>query len=155
MRISSASADILGEWGKKPCAVRRRNAINKKMAGFTLIEVMISVMLVVVAIGGLWSAFLSGMMLVEQGRNTTHAAADARTLFEEMRRRSDTSLGAITGLNWTAWAQGAGLTGLPGESILVIFTNPASNPVQATATVSWTEKNRNRSASFTGLVTVR
>ncbi len=116
---------------------------------------MISIMLVVVAIGGLWSAFLSGMLLVEQGRNMTRAAADARTLFEEMRRRSDTSLAAITGWNWTTWAQGAGLTALPGESILVTFTNPASNPVQANATVSWTEKNRNRSASFTGLVTVR
>ena len=123
--------------------------------GFTLIEVMISVLLVVVAIGGLWSAFLSGMLLVEGGRNMTRAATDARTLFEEMRRRSSASLSAITTWNWTAWAQGAGLTTLPGESILVTFTNAADNPVQANATVSWTEKNRNRSAVFRGLVTVR
>ena len=127
----------------------------RDVKGFTLIEVMISVLLVVVAIGGLWSAFLSGMLLVEGGRNMTRAAADARTLFEEMRRRSTGDLSAITTWDWTAWAQGAGLTTLPGESILVTFTNVASDPVQANARVSWTEKNRNRSATFTGLMTVR
>ncbi len=132
-----------------------RDSSRRRGKGFTLIEAVISILLVVVAIGGLWSAFLSGMFLVEEGRNATQAATDARTVFEEMRRRSASGLSAITSLDWTGWAQGAGLTALPGESIAVTFANPASDPVQATATVSWTEKSRSRSAIFKGLVTVR
>lgn len=123
--------------------------------GFTLIEVVVSTLVLAVGVVALVSAFLSGLLLVESGRNMAVAAADARTVFEEMRLASAGGLGPVAARDWAAWSRGAGLTTLTNEAVTVRFQNPAADPLQATVVVSWDERNRNRSASFTGLVTRR
>lgn len=123
--------------------------------GFTLIEVVVSTLIVVVGIVALLGAFLSGLILVESGRNMAVASADARAVFEEMRRLSAGGIGPVTARNWSTWSQGAGLTALQNEAVAVRFRNPAVDPVEATVTVSWSEKNRNRSSAFTGFLTRR
>ncbi len=123
--------------------------------GFTLIEVVMSTLIVAVGVVALLSAFLSGLLLIESGRNMAVAAADARTVFEEMRQLSAGGLGPVTARNWGTWSRGAGLTALPNEAITVQFQNPTADPVEATVTVSWSERTRSRSSRFTGLVTRR
>lgn len=128
---------------------------RRRAGGFTLIEVVISTLVLAVGVVALLSAFLSGLLLVESGRNMATAAADARTVFEEMRQTSAGGLAPVAARNWGTWSRGAGLTGLTNEAIAVQFQNPAADPLETTVTVTWTERNRNRSARFTGLVTRR
>ncbi|GEM_PF-1524371 len=123
--------------------------------GFTLIEVVVSTLIVAVGIVALLGAFLSGLILVESGRGTAVASADARAVFEEMRRLSAGGIGPVTARDWAAWSRGAGLTTLQNEAVSVRFRNPAVDPVEATVTVSWSERNRNRSSLFTSFVTRR
>lgn len=130
---------------------RRKN----RPSGFTLIELVVSTLIVAVGIVALMGTFLSGLGLVESGRNMAVAAADARTVFEEMRRLSGSGLPSVTGRNWAAWSAGAQLTSLPNETVAVGFQNPAADPLRATVTVNWSERNRARSSSFTSLVTRR
>jgi Tfp pilus assembly protein PilV len=126
-----------------------------RRVGFTLMEVVIGTFLIAVGLVALMSAFLSGLLLVESGRNQTSANADARAIFEEMRRLSASGLAGVTTRNWSTWSASAGLTTLPSETVSVSFRNPNADPLEATVTVNWTEKTRNRSARFTGLVTRR
>lgn len=118
-------------------------------------EVVVSTLIVAVAIVALLGTFLSGLILVESSRNMAVASADARAVLEEMRRLSAGGMGAVTARNWATWSRGAGLTTLENEAIAVGFRNPALDPVEATVTVNWSERNRNRSSVFTGFVTRR
>lgn len=123
--------------------------------GFTLVEVMVATVIVAVGIVALLSAFLSGLLLVESSRNMTAAGADSRSVFEEMRRLAQADLSQVTARDWAGWSRQAGLSSLTNETIGVRFRNPAADPLEATVTVSWSEKNRNRSSSFTTLITRR
>ena len=123
--------------------------------GFTLVEVVVSTLIVAVGIVALLGTFLSGLILVESGRGMAVASADARAVFEEMRRLSAGGVGPVTARNWSVWSQQAGLTTLQNETVGVRFRNPAADPVEATVTVNWLEKNRNRSSAFTGFLTRR
>ncbi len=127
----------------------------RETKGFTLIEVVVSTFVLAVGILSLLGTFLSGLILVESSRNRSVAAADARAVFEEMRRLSGTSLAQVTAQNWSTWGRNAGLTALPNEQITVAFRNPAADPVEATVTVRWQERNRDQARAFTGLVTRR
>lgn len=123
--------------------------------GFTLMEVVITTLILAVGLTALMAGFLSGLVLVESGRNMATAGADARAVLEEMRRLSGGGLAPVAATNWSTWARGSGLTTLQNESVLVRFRNPNADPLEATVTVSWVEGTRNRSATFTGLVTKR
>lgn len=123
--------------------------------GFTLAEVVVSTLLVSVAIVALLSAFFSGLLLIESSRNMATAASDGKAVFEEIRRLSSGGLSSVLNANWPAWVQTAGLTSLPNERIQVSYRNRLADPLEATVTVNWRERNRPRSASFVGLVTKR
>ncbi len=151
----------------RPSFLRGGTFMGRK--GFTLTEVVVSTVIVAVGLVGLLSAFLSGLLLIESSRSTAVAAADARTVFEEMRRLSSTSLLEITrpATPWTTWALQQGLTSLPNERITEAFWVPKTNRrqainranppglVEAELTVSWSERGRSRTARFTSLITKR
>ena len=128
---------------------------QKGKRGFTLIEVVIGSLFLTVGIVGVMAAFLSGLMLVESSRNMTEASAHARTVLEELRRESTRGLAAVVQRDWTSWTVNEGVPTLPGEQITVTFRNPASDPVEATVTVGWSERRRNRTTSFTSFLTRR
>lgn len=128
---------------------------RKRRCGFTLMEVVIATFIVAVGVVALVSAFLSGLILIESSRGMAQAASDARSVFEEMRRLSAGGTQPIITRDWTSWSRSSGLTGLSSESVTVSFRNPADDPLEAKVTVNWSERNRNRSTSFTALITKR
>lgn len=131
------------------------NRANGKK-GFTLIEVMMAAAIVAIGTVALLSAFLSGMILIESSRNKAVAAADARTVLEEMRRISRSGLAWVTATNWTTWARSNGLTTLPQEQITVQYRNPLYDLLEVGLTVSWVEhNNRGRSVILNNYLTER
>lgn len=139
----------------------------KKKSGFTLVELMVSTFILAVGMVALLGTFLSGLILVETGRSRVVAAADARAVFEEMRRVSSGGMVAVTNPTtpWPAWARGQGLTTLDTEGIATEFWVPGTtqwvdlrNPpavVQVVVIVSWGERGRKRSARFMQVMTKR
>lgn len=123
--------------------------------GFTLVEISVAALLMAVALVAFVAALTSGLLLAESSRNKTQATSDARAVFEEMRRVAVGGLQEVTNTGWTEWAEGQGLNTLPNEAITVAFDDVQENPVQATVNVSWEEKSRPKSASFTALMTWR
>lgn len=111
-------------------AGRRRTA-----RGFTLIELMITVGIIVFAVAGLFSSFVHAVLLNESTDNLVKAANDAQYVLEQMKGVAYGSLGAYVPPS---------LNSLPGESIAV-QQNPQSRISEVTVNVSWTERNRNRS----------
>ncbi len=131
----------------------------KGARGFTLMEVVVTSLIVAVAMVALLSVFLSGLMMVETGRSTVMASADARVVFEEVRRLSGTGgLAAVTqgpAGGWTAWARQEGLISLTNETVTVTSRVQEPNVLEATVTIAWVERGRNRNSQLTGLVTPR
>lgn len=138
-------------------------------AGFTLVELMVSTFILAVGLVALLGTFLSGLILVERGRSRVVASADARAVFEEMRRVSSGGMVAVTNPTtpWPAWAQGQGLTTLQTEGITADFwvpgtnrtqrVNPTNPPatVEAVVTIKWVERGRTHSSGFTHVMTKR
>lgn len=141
--------------------------MRRVSGGFTLIEVTVSMLLVAIGMVALWSAIVSGLMLVESGRNLTQANGDARIVLEEMRRLAATALTQVTATNWVNWAadpNGGNLTNpqtrtnpppLSNEAVSVTYVNPLADPLTATVTLSWVEKGRPKSIPITTLLTRR
>jgi len=123
--------------------------------GFTLAEVVMSTLLAGIILVALAMTLAQGLRLVELNRNTLQATADVRVVTEEMARLSEASLTAVTAVDWTAWAAGQGLTSLPAEVLVVAYVNANADPLQATVTVQWVERGRNRSIQMTELLTSR
>lgn len=135
------------------CLLRQKHSGRK---GFTLIEIAITTLILAVAFISLMLALTYGMVLLESSRNMTQAGVDARALIEEMRRTCTSGgLAQVTATNWTTWGSTNGLTALDNEAIAVSYVDAAADPLEVTITVSWTERSRNRSETFTGFFTRR
>lgn len=127
----------------------------KRSEGFTLIEVMISMMVFAIAIAALAGFYIGTARLGESGRNLTQAMNDVRVVAEAMRDLSTGGLAVVTATDWTAWAQANGLRSLQNETVTVTYGNPAADPLQVSVQVAWQEGARPRSASMDTLVTRR
>jgi prepilin-type N-terminal cleavage/methylation domain-containing protein len=136
--------------------------MNKKFtakSGFTLLELMIGVAVLVIALVGLIAAYIGCFTLNNSARNLTIAINDAQCVAEEIRDVNIPSDIVIE--DWTAWAAndppaGGGCNSLDNE--IVIVTYPAGTtaaPLQILITVAWTEKNRQRSTRVATLLSER
>lgn len=137
----------------------------KRRCGFTLLELMIAVLILVVGIVGILAVYIYCYNLIESSRNTTQATNDAKAVFEAMRDESTTSLMNVVYTNWTSWAQGTSstasgktnntpLTSLTQENITTTITG--TDPIQITVTVSWLDRGvRSRQISLVTLMTER
>ena len=129
--------------------------------GFTLIEVMVSILTFAVAMIAFSTLFVTTARLNEASRNLTQAVNDARVLMEAMRDRAQSvGLAGPGGVTLT-YPQGAnlapafGLASLVNESITATYANPNADPLPVTVQVSWQESGRNRSMSLDTLLTRR
>lgn len=131
---------------------------KKKNSGFTLLEVMISSAILIVALLGLIAVYTGCFTLNEGARNLTIAINDAQCVMEEIRDRNIPS--NITQEDWTDWAlknppDGGGCNSLNNETIAVTWIPNEADPLEITVTVEWKEKGRDRNAQLITLLAER
>ena len=126
-----------------------------KTGGFTLIEALAVVGLSALLILALAGSLNYSLVLNTYSKSRLIAMNDARRVAEEVRTIADSAglsgTGSVTdsSIVWNNFLSGI----LPNESAQVVTSG--SNPINATITVSWKEKNRNESLQFTTKVTKR
>ncbi len=122
-----------------------------KNKGFSLLELMIGVGILVVAVAGILAFYVACFNLTEGSRSLTVAMHDATKLMERIRV---TNFSDIQTTDWAAWmVSEGGFDTLPNESIGVAFAN--SDPIQIDITVSWTDKGRIKTKTLTSLISQR
>ena len=129
--------------------------------GFTLIEVMVSLLIFTAAIGAFCALYLTATRLNQAGRNLTQAANDGRVLMEAMRDRAQSVGLAGAGGVTATYTQGTNLgpalnlTSMVNEVVTVTYANPNADPLPVTVQVNWQESNRDRSVSMDTALTRR
>ena len=112
------------------------NANGKR--GFTLLELMVAVGILVIVIAGVFSSIVYAVLLNETSSNLAIAANDAQSVLEQMKAGGFANLSAYTPPVYT---------NLPSESITV--SRSIGNKIaEVNANVTWVERNRNRSFSL-------
>ena len=130
---------------------------NKGARGFTLLEIMIAIAIMVGAILAILGLFLNYLMLVETAKNTTVAVDNAQAVLEAIRNTDPFTVSNVT----AAFPAGVDLAPnfnfdkLDNEAIYVSYGSLTADPLQITATVNWQEKTRSRSESLTTKMTQR
>jgi len=136
-----------------------RNINLDKKRGFTLLELIIGMVILVTAIVSLIAAYIGCFTLNQSARNLTIAINDGQTVMEEIRKTNIPD--SITSQDWTTWAStnppdGGGCNRLENESITVTYPSGiAATPLQVLVTVNWKEKNRTRSTQLVTLISER
>ena len=112
--------------------------------GFSLIETMLSVSILLIVIIAAVLAIISSTFLIESSRNLVTASNDAQYVLEQIKTQSFSNIQAYV-LNYPS----AGFSNLPEES--VSFPNPVYTANLATINVqiTWSERNATRTFSIT------
>jgi len=116
-----------------------RNEILKQR-GFTLVELLLSVFIITIGVLSILLFYTTSMKAAEYASDVTAATSHAEYIFEEMRTLP--TLVAITGADWSQWAQDQGLMTLPSESASVSIVDSLADPLVIHATVSWTRHTK-------------
>jgi prepilin-type N-terminal cleavage/methylation domain-containing protein len=109
--------------------------------GFSLMELMIAVAILLVAILGLLAAFINCILLNESNNNLGVAASDAQYVLEQIKGLAYSGIATYTA---------PAFTNLTGETITLtrlILARPKGDLTEVTVKVSWTERQRNRDVS--------
>ncbi len=127
-----------------------RNLCKKK--GFTLLELICAVAILITALVGLLSSYAGCFNLVQSSTNTSIAVNEAQRIMEEMRRRNLTD---IVNEKWQDWVEDEGCNCLNKEKIIVGYLDKTADPLQISVKVSWKEKKRTRNVELVTLLTER
>ncbi len=112
---------------------------TKRRRGFTLLELMVTVAILVFAIGGLFTSFMYSALLRETSANLVKASTDAQFVLEQMKGVSYSALSAYVP---------PALNSLPNENV-TLQKNIGARIAEVTVNVSWTERGRNRNFALT------
>jgi len=112
----------------------------KRHKGFTFVELLIAVLILSIAIGGVLLLYVTSMMSSQLAWDTTVATSHAESILEEAQTLE--SIDKIKNFNWKGWAEVQGLNTLPGENIDVAFSSPGNNLLGIQVTVNWATKAR-------------
>ena len=131
----------------------------RSRSGFTLVEILVSMLVFTVAVLAIIGVYVSIAQLNEGSRTLMTAANDARAVLEAIREDSD--IGGLTQVK-AKWPNAVVIqrTALPGETATVCYGNCASptlgaDPLPVTVRVDWPERGRTRSVTVDTLVTQR
>lgn len=122
--------------------------------GFTLIEIVVSLLLVVPALLGILSLTVYTMKTAETSRMVMTAMQDANAVVEQMRKLSEDGLSEVKATYPDGTAV-SGFSNLTGETIVVDYVDPEEDPLEVTVTVSWQDRERDMSRQLTTYVTQR
>ena len=128
----------------------------KSSSGLSLVELLVSVMILGYAISAVLITHIDNMALTQAARNMSKAASHEEFVLEDIRNTSFSTVETkITNGDWnwdTATITANGLTALKNESITTSFSG--TNPLTITVTVTWTDaKGRSRTQSMSTLIT--
>ncbi len=131
-------------------------ASQKNNSGFTLIEIMIAILILLLALGGLLFGFVNCMFLNERNHNLVTAINDAQFVLEEVRSRPFFDSAGVAGVenfctNYAATAPA--LTHLVGEAATCTPTFLAETLIQVVVQIDWTEKQRARNVQLSTCLT--
>ena len=142
--------------------VSARKGLNSiEMRGFTLIEVLCALSIIVVAIMAVGGSFNLATNLSAFSQSKSAAVQDAEKTMEQARRLADsaglTGAGSVSDSGtWSTWITAQAFANLPQESVAVTFpAGTGSNPLQVKVVVTWSEKGVPRSYELQTLVTPR
>jgi len=107
-----------------------------KTKGFTLLELMIATVVLMIAIGGLLMAFTSCMLLSESNSNLTTAVNDAQYILEEIKGLDYANIDVYA-------ASPPQFSNLDSEIITTAVTGTGTIK-EITVNVAWVERQRNR-----------
>lgn len=129
------------ERGFTPAAiVRIRNYKSKLVRGFTLLELMVAVAILLIVITGLLTAFINCILLNESNNNLVKAANDAQYVLEQIKALAYTDISAYSYPTFN---------NLPSETITLTRPGSISDPLRTiTVAVSWQERTQTRSFSL-------
>ena len=124
----------------------RRGIVKLKEKGFTLIELMFGISILLIAIIASLSAFINCMFLNESSRNLTTAVHDAQYALEQIKTESFANIpGYISSYPATQF------NNLPGGSERITFPDPVYTSTLDTITVqiSWNERSVQKTFAIT------
>ena len=110
----------------------------KARRGFTIIELMISLFVVTLVLGGYIGANIMAQRNSEEMHERTLAIQDANRAIEQMRNVS--RAGTFPDNVVTAYPNNStptGFTSLPQENITITYASTTANPLDITITVAW------------------
>jgi general secretion pathway protein I len=105
---------------------------------FTLLELMIAVAILLIAILSLLAAFINCILLNESNRNLVTATNDAQYVLEQIKSLAYSDIAAYTAPTFN------NLT----DELIALDRSIGSTIAEVTVDVSWTERQRNRSAQL-------
>jgi prepilin-type N-terminal cleavage/methylation domain-containing protein len=123
--------------------MRQLRVKESSKSGFTLIELIITVSILVVALTAyVWSTFTM-QQTTEEAFEQLIATQDANQVIEQMRSTASTGLfptNVVTAFpNNTAVP---GFANLQTQQVTVNYANPAADPLDVTVSVAWTTTNQ-------------
>lgn len=135
---------------------------KKDKGGFTLIEVLLGGMVLVVAIVAIMGAYIGQLTLNEHARNLSLAINDANRVMEQIRQRNTPCAGTTPVADFPAWTaanptcSGAAPTtswddwllrcgggkGISPTDEQILFGQTGADPITVTVAVCWRHRNR-------------
>lgn len=116
----------------------------KKHDGFTLIEILVSIILIPLVWFAISISLSVNAMLISQSKHRAQAVFVAQQELDRLRTSDYTTLASVSNVNVTIDTRGTTTTGddLIGKKNIVVQleTSPLRHYRQVTATISWSEK---------------
>jgi len=122
----------------------------KSKKTFTLMELMISVVILLLVLGSLLFGFTSCVILNEQNSNLATAINDAQFVLEDLKSKPFSE--ALLYTDFDIPGEAVSLVPAYIEVINVAINNIGVNLVQAVVTVNWIERGRIRSAQLSTVI---
>lgn len=139
--------------------IERHNRKRNSEKGFTLIEVLFSMGIIVIAVIGIIAADIMIQKNSESAHESAVALQDASRVVEQIRLSAFGASVRFPADVVTSFPNSglvAGFANLTQETVRVTYTDPTANPLAVTVTVNWiSNQNRNSTVALRSLVTQR
>lgn len=126
----------------------------KNTRGFTLIELIIALSVIVPVLLGSIGLNVYVFRMTETSRRAMVAVQDAHTVIERIRNVSKTSLVQVVS-TYPSGQTVSGFSNLPSEQVTVTYPNASADPLAITVTVNWTDRQGTMTRSLATQVTHR
>ena len=113
--------------------------LNQKK-GFTLVELLVTVYVLLIGICGILSLFVNSMISTQSAWDITAATTHAQNILEEM--QSINNFNDIEITDWNQWAKKQNLNTLPQETFKVTYPVPLVDPLEIQVIDQWQREGR-------------